>query len=244
MTSKKKPPTNPTLTISAKDLAALVAPVIPHAEKSASSGMVPILQTVLIRRAGEYVTAFATDRYKIAFQRRALGESVQADDGFRAVVPVAALKHIRTVFRATRVHNPVLRLTVEGDQLHVEIADGFDTERGAITGASLRFALAAGEYPKVDRLVREAVDAEPPAEAMAMNVNPNFLAEFRIGQPLHTPITITPTTHAMKPWLIRVGADFIGLIVPVRFAEGEETSGKAEWLALLDPAETETKAAA
>ncbi|MGW8565696.1 hypothetical protein [Isoptericola sp. NPDC055881] len=244
MTAKKKTPTNPTLTISAKELGALVAPVIPHAERG-SAFSTQILEAVLVRKAGEYVTALATDRYKIGFQRLAISDTVQADDGFRAAIPVVAIKHIRTVFRATKVHNPVLRLTVEGDQLHVEIADGFDTERGAITGASLRFALAGGEYPRVDHLVREALEAKPPAEAMAMNVNPNFLAEFRIGQPLHTPITITPTRHPNSPWLVRVGADFVGLIVPVRFAgEGEETSRKDEWLALLDPAEPKTKAAA
>lgn len=234
MSTKKK---NPSLTLTARDLVDLTSSVIPHAA-GPSGWETQILQSVLIRQSGEFVTAIASDRYKIGFQRVMLGAAVSADPGFRAAIPASVLKRIRTVFRATKVHNPTLRLTVdaEADHLVVEVVDGFDTEAGSVTGASLRFATArADDYPKVDRLVRDALTATPTDKPVPMNVNPAFLSDFRTGHPVNTPLRITNTGDVNKPWLVRVGDDFIGLIVPARFAG--EASDSIDWLPLLNPVE-------
>lgn len=227
--TKVKKPANPAVILTARDLDALTASVIPHAETDRTF---PLLGSVLIRSAGDYVTAIATDRYRIALKRLVPAE--RPDNGFRAVVPVAALKQIKTIFRARRDHDPALRLVVDEDSLVVTVIDGLTgADFGAATGAYLRFALTVGEYPKIDKLVRKALDAKVPDEAFQMTVNPTFLASFKAGQPSAEPMQVTPTGEN-QPWLIRVGDDFIGLLVPVRFGGGETANTPESWDVLLD----------
>lgn len=233
-----------TITLTATQLRDLVTPVLPHASKDVT---LPILTALRIRTTGQYVTAIATDRYRIGFQRIALDPAPEA--GFDATVYVGALKQILGIFRPTRAHNPTLSLTVEGEKLTVAAADTLDSAfgaRGGFVGASLTFQLVNGDYPKLDRLVRDALEGEPEQAAMAATFNPEFLADFRIGQPRHQPMRISPTGAATRPWLIRIGDDFLGLLVPVRFADAASTPGDpASWLALLDaPTEAEKPAAA
>ena len=237
-----------TITLTATQLRDLVTPVIPHASKDQT---LPSLCAVRIRSAGQYVTAIATDRYRIGFQRVTLSDP-PAEAGFDALVSVAVLKRILGIFRPTRWHNPALRLTVEGLRLTVGVADTLDEPRGALdasgmVGATLTFNVIDADYPKIDRLIREALEAKPDEAAMAAVFNPEFLADFRIGQPRHEPMRITATGGPARPWLIRIGDDFIGLLVPVRFG-GDHTTVQQDttsWLGLLDvPAESEKPAAA
>jgi len=240
------------ITLTATQLRDLVTPVIPHASKDQT---LPSLCAVRIRSAGQYVTAIATDRYRIGFQRVTLTEPPAEGGGFDAAVPVAVLKRIMGVFRPTRWHNPVLELAVDGERLRVSLADtmteqtvGTSGDVDGLAGASLTFALHSGDfpYPALDRLVREALEGVPDEAAMTAVFNPEFLADFRIGQPRHEPMRITATGGPARPWLIRVGDDFIGLLVPVRY--GDHTTVPEDtpsWLGLLDvPAEAEKPAAA
>jgi len=227
-----------TLTLSARQFDTLVAPVIPHA----ATGL-PVLEAVLVRTSGQYVTALATDRYKIGFHRIQLDEAPPA--GFRALLPLQVLAQIRRLFRVTRGHDPVLSLDIDGDTLRVTAADVLSgASFGGLTGASLTFSLdRLGEFPRIDHLVRDALTAEPGPDAVPMNVNPTFLASFKTGQPPRVGMQITSTGGEHKPWLIRVGDDFVGLIVPIRFGANDAPGDADTWLPLLDADKREEKAA-
>lgn len=228
-----------TLTLTATQLRDLVTPVIPHASKDDT---LPSLTSVRIRTAGHYVTAIATDRYRIGFQRLLLEE--QPPEGFDALVPVRVLKRMLTLFRPTRWHNPTLSLTV--DQLRMTVASADALTDDGMLDASLTFGLAEeGVSPRnvLDRLVAEALAGKPDGEAMVPAFNPHFLADFRLGQPQHIPMRISATGKVNKPWLVRIGEDFIGLIVPVRQTDGVEAADVDSWLPLLSVPAEEPKAA-
>ena len=233
------------ITLTASQLRDLLAPVMPHASKDDTVG---ILVAVRIRTAGKYVTAIATDRYRIAFQRVALDPA--PEPGFDALVAVRVLKRILTIFKPGRMHDPALTLTVTDTRLTVTAADTIEQAQGlddgGLIGASMTFQLVDGDYPKIDRLVRDALNGKPEDTAMAPSFNPAFLADFRIGQPRNTPMRIEPTGPVNKPWLIHIGEDFIGLLVPIRYsiASSAPDQDDARWLELLDePQAEETQAA-
>lgn len=237
-----------TITLTATQLRDLLTPVLPHASKDDT---LPVLTAVHIRTAGRYVTAIATDRYRIGFQRVALDPEPEA--GFDAVVSVVALKRLLAMFRPTRSHNPAVRLTVDDGRLTATAASTLDDggeqpnmwfPGDSLAGATLTFQLVDATHPPIDRLVRDALNGKPEDGATAPSFNPEFLADFRIGQPRHLPMRISATGAVSKPWLIRIGDDFIGLIVPLRYADPDSAPGDAAtWLPLLDVPAEETKAA-
>jgi hypothetical protein len=218
---------SPTLTLMATQFRDLVTSVLPHASRDAT---LPALCSLRIRTRGEYVTALATDRYRIGLQRVRLDAPAP---GFDAVVSVAAIRRVLSTFKHTRRHDPALRFTLDGDLLTVAADDGLD----GLSSASLTFSLSTDfPYPDVDRIIRSTLEATAPTELVTPTFNPHFLADFRIGQPRNVPIQITPSGEALKPWRIRVGRDFIGLLVPVKLSSGGpvDAGDASEWLALLD----------
>lgn len=229
------------ITLTATQLRDLVTPVIPHASKDQT---LPVLTALRIRSAGKYVTAIATDRYRIGFQRIEPTQAPAA--GFDAAVPVPVLKRVMAMFRPTRWHNPVLELAVDAERLRVSLTDTMTDQQqtsgtgdvDGLAGASLTFTLRTDfPYPNIDRLIREALEGVPDEAAMAAVFNPEFLADFRLGQPRHEPMRITATGGPARPWLIRIGDDFIGLLVPVRFTSDQGAPGDTtSWLPLLEAA--------
>lgn len=238
------------ITLTATQLRDLITPVIPHASKDQTY---PSLCAVRIRTAGQYVTAIATDRYRLGFQRIRLAGEGELLSAFDAAVSVAVLKRIMAMFRPTRWHNPVLELDADADRLRVSLTDTM-TEQTAgtgdvdgLAGATLTFALHNDiPYPPLDRLVRAALEGKPDEVAATAVLNPQFLADFRIGQPRYVPLQLTPTGGPAKSWLIRVGDDFIGMLMPVRIGDyAAVQQDTTSWLGLLDvPAEAEKPAAA
>jgi len=225
-----------TITVSARELTALVASVIPHASKDVS---LPLLCSVFVRSSGPWVTALTTDRYRISLQRVRPAEA--PGDGFAAIIPLGVLARIRSTFTAARNVDPIITLTVDEDKLLVTTTGALD----GMVGASFEFRLTdkASAWPKVDRLISEAL-ASDGTTAARMVVSPSLLADFRIGQPHYEPMRVTPTGGETKPWLIRIGEDFIGLIVPVRRSVEVAELEDAGWLDLLPMGEIAAEAAA
>ena len=104
------------ITLTARELTALVAPVLPHASRDWT---LPLLASIRVRSAGPWVTAIATDRYRIGMQRVRPADA--PEPGFDVAIPLGVLARIRTIFKATRAHDPALTLRQEGDVVRVEI---------------------------------------------------------------------------------------------------------------------------
>lgn len=219
--------TVPTITLTATELRDLVASVTPH---TSTDGTLTLLCSVRVTVRDGRVLAASTDRYSLAFNR--VRPAATPDPEFAAIIPTAVLARIQSIFKPTRLLNPQLALSVEDDVLTVRSLDGLD---GITVGASLAFALhhKPADYPKIDGLLHYAL-THPAETTPSMRVTPAFLASFKVGQPIQTPLEIAAAESRGGPrvqWLIRCGEDFIGLLVPVFGAPLPAPDG---WLALLD----------
>lgn len=226
------------LTIGVRDLKRLVSPVIPCA---GTDDMLPILTAVRIESRGTHLVAMATDRFRLAIQRVA----APADTTwpvFEATIPARALKSIFATFKPSfRDADPQLVLKVSGDSLAVD-ADG---PLDGMVSAAVSYRLLDGEFPKVRRMLRDALNAEG---GSVCGFNPRLIGG------------VLPTTQgsvAMKigaghrdPLVFTDGEDFIAILMP-RTLIGQEAGqpatfpSMADWTALLaDAPEQPVKKAA
>ena len=211
-----------TIELTARSLAGLVRPVIPFADHS---GFTPILGSVRLSVHGDYLTAAATDRFRVGIKRLRLDD---APDGFEAVVPLAAIKQLLTVFKPTRLLDPVVTLSVEDGRLTAVQAYGMDFEQAKFT-----FALAVGDYPKIESVL---VGHKPqPSESIA--VHAKYLADFKSAVTTGEPLEVSFGGH-MKPVIVTAGEDFIGAVMPVRPQREDGGTGSAfsDWIDFLAPA--------
>ncbi len=229
MSGPRKTVPTQSVTLTARDLTALVAPVLPFTEKD---GTLPVLGAVKIEARGKWLVATATDRYRIAMQRIAL--EPPPDKGFAALIPVAVLARIRSTFKHTRRSNPALRLSLKGDELRVSAAEEFE----GLFDASFGFRLInpVSDFPDLTPLIVKALKAEP-APSTEVALNAHFTADFATAATTAQPMKLSPTGNGKKdPWMVRIGEDFLGLIVPIRFAADAPHDERAEWLSLIQPA--------
>jgi hypothetical protein len=213
------------ITITARELTSLVGPVLPHASKD---GSLPLLASILIRSNGPWLTAIATDRYRMGFKR--IKPATAPGEDFAVALPLAILARIRSVFAANRVTDPEITLTIDGTKLHVTSTGALD----GLIGASLDFHLMfpAKDFPKIDRILRGALTAELPTGPSVMPVNPHLLADFRLGHDRNPQMTVT--RGGEKMWLIRIGADFLGVIVALNYGTGDFTEAeRGDWAEML-----------
>lgn len=216
------------LEITSRDLLRLVDPVIPCACDDAG---LPILNALLIETHGKYVTAVATDRFKLGWQRVELGGETLPE--FRAVVKVATLKSILALFKATRFSTPELVLTANGGDLTVEQVGGMSI--GGFFEARMRFPLEEGEYPKVHSLIKESLERED--DPAPVTFNWRFLSAF-IKASGDNGSSLTIKTHPTKPTIVTDNRDFVGIIMPRRSFDKNESGASTlalddDWLAVL-----------
>lgn len=221
--------------ITARDLRALLVPVIPHAGDVRGF---PQLHAIRLSVQGEHLLATATDRYSLAICRHKVDGPAEP---FEAVVPLPAVKQILSVFRVTKAANPRLRISVEDGVLTVTAIDGLVD----FAGATLKYQLILQEFPKVEPVIVEALAASPePIDAAGFNAE--YLARFRAATSRNEPLVCRQSTPS-KPMLVTAGDHFIAAIMPVRLDErkGSEYSAAAaaSWEALLKPPPARKKAA-
>lgn len=219
--------------LTSSTLRELILPVMPLASDDLTF---PVLAAVLIRSDGTTVTALATDRYRAGIQRIT---PAQAAEGFSALVSTTDLRHILTVFKPARKMDTELRLTTGEDAgkptITIEAIGGLTT----FSAASFTYRQVDDAYPLIDSLFAQALERVPTRPVPDFAVDPRFLADFkplRRGEPMRVSVS-----DALKPILITIGNDFLGLLMPVkRSAEDSETFG-ATWRATF-PAEPVEKA--
>ena len=234
-----------TLTIDAKDFRDLVTPVLPMACKD---DMYPVLCAVLVESDGKWLSATTTDRFRGAIKRikkRATDDDPTTEwPKFRALIPMHAVRSLLTMFKVkARTPSATMTLTVEGDDGGVErltaeavgLFDLFDSGRFVYT-------LAAGEFPNIRPLIRQALETPQDERSAEVGLNPNFMADFRsCGAQTLRVILGAPGKVAV----VTDDDGFIGLIMPRRLLAGVgEPTEVEDWSAFLaDKPEPKTKKA-
>lgn len=221
----------PSLTITARNLRDLLAPVLPLA---GSDHDLPVLCAVLLRVQGRYLTATTTDRFRVGICRHEFATAEDGGEGgdadFRALVRTADVRRVLSTFKPTRYLDPLLSLTVDGDRLVVESDDG--TLDGGVS-ARLGLPLERGEYPKVDSIVVEALTADT-NRVDTFGVNPAFLADFKHAARHGMPLVVRPGIKPSKPVGVMCGEHFVGAIMPRRVIGTSSTDAGTEAQAVAE----------
>lgn len=216
-----------TLTIDARTLRDLLTPVMPLAGKD---DMLPVLCCVLLETEGNTVTAAATDRFRLGVCRAEL--AADAEQGpFKALVKVGDLKRVLALFKVGRFDAPVLTFTLDADRLTVTSEGAFD----GMLGGSLTFFAETGEFPKLTKIILEALTAEGerPAE---FAVNGAFLADFKHAVRDGHPLQVRAGVDLKKPIAILCGDHFAGVIMPrALISDSGSKPAHEQWIDWLTP---------
>lgn len=210
------------LNITARQLKALVAPVLPLAGRD---DMLPVLTAIRVEVDGPWLIAMATDRFRLGIKRLRAVEDEPWPAGWSATIPVRTLKGILAAFKPSyREGDAQLVLTVDDDQHSLHVVAG-----GALLdmlGASITYPLETGEYPKLRTLIRTGL-AAPVAEDGIAGFNWALLSEFRAAAPTHGGPLVIRVGAGANPTLISDGEDFIGAIMPRRMVGNDSVKGSA-----------------
>lgn len=221
----------PSITLTASSLAALVKPVLPFA---AQDGELPVLNAVLIQTQGAFLTATATDRYRLAIQRLAYLDKDAPP--FSLLVALRDLRQILGLFKATRKDDRELTITIDGDGKFTVTASG---ALDGFLAAKMAWRCIDGQYPRIRKLLRDALAQKD--QLPAIHVNPHYLADFAGAAPRHVPMRVWGSDPA-QPLAIAIGEDFVAALMPIRTAE--QRYDPDSWTPLLGTDETKDEAAA
>lgn len=231
----KTPPPLPSVSIGATDFHRLVKSVMPLADKGDS---LPVLSAVWLRGHGEWLTATATDRYRVGVKR----VKCEVPEDFEALIPVSALRTLLATFKPSRRNDPTLTLTPEGDRLSVSVEGLVSAD---MIGGTLSFRLETGEFPKsIERLLAGYASAtEPLPEGAAFN--PHFLADFKAAAVGPEPIILSATLSASgaTTLVVRIGDHFLGALLSRRSSAPDGGSASADWSDIFPPAADKAGAA-
>lgn len=209
-----------TFEMQARQFAALVRPVLPHADTSRHG--LEVLQAIRFSSAAGYIIATATDRYTVGFQRVAVPD---VEAGLGVTLPLAAVKRILSIFKVTRHDDPLLQFSLSDDTLTVAASGGL----GGMVGARIALMTEPNEYPTISPTVATAFQkATDQAELVALN--PAFLARFAAAQVDGEPVVLR-IRGRYESVGVMVGEDFLGAIQPMR-SDGAES--REAWTDLLE----------
>lgn len=218
MTSKTPEAPTPatSVSIAASDFHRLVKAVIPLADRGVA---LPVLNAVWLRGHGQWISATATDRYRVGVKR----VKCEAPEGWQALIPLSALRSLLATFKPSLRNDPTLTLTPDGTRLAVSVA-GLDSWAD-ITGGTLHFRLDEGQYPKSidDLLAGYAAASDPLPDGAAFN--PHFLADFKAasegGEPMRLGSDRILGNGKPNALVVRIGDHFIGAVIGARIVDAE-----------------------
>lgn len=205
-----------TLNITARQFADLVNPVLPLAEKD---GMIPVLNAVLIETDGKWLSATATDRFRVGIKRI---EKIATDDDlaaewpeFRALIPLRAVRALLATFRPRRnstIASLAMSVEDDGRKLVTEGVGTFDL----FDSSRVTHYLEIGEYPGVRSIIRGALASTPEGRVTEFAVNPFFMADFKACGSRGLRILAGVARENGKPGPLVVTDDegFIGALMP------------------------------
>lgn len=205
------------LSITHREFADLVLPVLPHTD---TSGSLPILSWVKFETVGGYLTALATDRYTIACSRMKVDDEVQ----FNVLIPREELRAILAMFKPRRGVVDQLTLTeTDTGTLRVEGPGSL------FSNAVIEYRLGDGLFPKVQQIFGRMGSEVSTDGHVALN--PLLLAKFQHAARMHEPIQVH-VGQPKRPVFITSGEHFMGAIMPVGKSDGEKDA-QPDWSAVF-----------
>lgn len=195
----------PTWTATPAQVERVVAAVLPHA--SAATDL-PLFNAVRLELDGDRLLAVASDRYSLVVCRASLkqwDENAKPVKGATAHIRVADVKRLLAFLRPQRRMVATWKLTAS--HLTVSFAGG----------SSLTVPTSDSEnFPQWRALVTPLFDREPEPGAR-MGFTPRVVEHFHqsakaLGELHETWQFISP----LKPVIVRIGDDFLGLLMPCR----------------------------
>ena len=186
----------------------MLAAVLPH---TSTANDLPVLNAVRLELDGDRLLAVASDRYSLAICRASLkqwDENAKPVKGTTAHIRVADVKRLLAFLRPQRKMVATWKLTAS--QLTVSFAGG----------SSISVPTSDGEnFPQWRALVGPLFDREPEPGAR-MGFTPRVVEHFHqsakaVGGLHETWQFISP----LKPVIVRIGDDFLGLLMPCRLPD-------------------------
>lgn len=213
-----------TLTITASEFRALVTPVLPCA---GHDGMLPVLTAMQIESHGEWLSASATDRFRLGIKRikkRATDEDPSTEwPEFKALIPTRAIKSLLASYKPRRgTMDATLTLTVEGNRLTAEAVGLFDL----FDAARFVHTLEDGEFPNLRAVMKKAMELPAEERGSEVGFNPSFMADFKaVGA-----MTLRMLIGGPKTPIIFTDDDgFLGCLMPRAIA----TEFREDWTDFL-----------
>jgi hypothetical protein len=213
--------------------------VIGSVTKLASTDMtLPLINSVLLRRQGNYLTATASDRYVIGVCRdHFLPETDLPPEGWRFLLTLDDAKALLKLARlAVKEKFPVINFGAT----ELELNGGWDQEFVATNVEA-----TVGHYPNTDSVLLRMLQREPVVSTCAavymqrwsQFVDAQRIADKEIGGA--NPSRFWDVTQGSSPaWAVKIGrdADFVGVIMGCRLGDGETAqtvTNVSDWSELL-----------
>lgn len=200
------------------------------AEKDRS---LPMIRLVHLEVRGNTLLAVATDRFVMGVAKATItGDADRLPDGFQLNVSIDELTPVIPLLKvAKRDEGKTVTVTVGRGALHLLRSDGI----------AARLVGADYEFPTWRYLMGSLRGSEPIGEisGFGANLDPEKLAKFtKVRREQRDRLTVEPNPESSnRPLTIRVGTDFIGILMPIRgergSVEADGLASRAAWDALL-----------
>jgi hypothetical protein len=190
------------------------------------------INSVMLRRQGNYLTATTTDRYAIGMCRDYLDPNLDAPaDGWRFGLPLADAKALLTFARKCRASKITVVPVVATD---TDLTVGHD----ALFKASGNSEFLRDEFPNVWTLLGKMLkrDGGPDLAGVYVERFTQFYDAQRIADSTiggRNPMTIWKAGLGDSPaWALKIGTDFIGVVMGCRLGDTTDND-VSDWGDLL-----------
>lgn len=199
-----------TFTATPQQVERIFAAVLPHASEDR---YLPVINNIRIEMEGDQVLAVATDRYSLGICRATLSgwaEDAAPAEKIAASLRLDDVKRLFTFLRPQRKDVATWKLTA--DTLAVSLGDD--------TSLTIRTVQADG-FPNWRAIVGSVVERQPEPGAQ-MAFTPRVVDSFqKTAKALDERSTTWHFVSPLKPVIVRIGSDFLGMLMPARIPDNQ-----------------------
>lgn len=196
-----------------------IAPALTSAGKD---DMIPVLMGAQIRVHRDHALIITCDRFTAALSRLRFDPTDSSAEPFALTVNAAALGRALRLFPVGRSKRnvPGVAVSFTPDGLTLVGDDG--TTLTLAPPEDPTYGGRPENFPDVLKLYRDAFDRiREGVESGPLTVTYKNLDKFKAAAPARGATMIAPTGTDKQPWLVRPHDDFLGLVMPRRWLDGE-----------------------